>query len=186
MLEHLKEKVSLFSLLLKEVPEIRYLGDPVLRTPTESVSAEEGKEIGEKLGEVLLKIRKVAGYGRGLAAPQIGENKSVFVTFVDDKLQTYINPKIISRSKKTNYYKELCLSSGIMSADIERSESIIMKWTDEKGEKHNERFDSFMARLLQHEEAHLRGLPNLDEASPGAIEIFTGNPLEEKLRKSKA
>ena len=185
MHKHLTEKVNLFSLLLKEVPEITYLGDPVLRTPTKDASVAEGIKIGKKLGEVLLKLRKIAGYGRGLAAPQIGERKSVFVTFIDDKLQTYINPTITSRSKKTNYYKELCLSSGIMSADIERSESIAMEWTDEKGTKHNQKFDSFMARLLQHEEAHLRGLPNLDEVVPGTIEIFTGNPLEEKLRDSR-
>ena len=185
MHEQIAEKVSLFSLLLKEAPEMKYLGDPVLRTPTQDVSIEIGKEIGEKLGEVLLKLRKIAGYGRGLAAPQIGESQSVFVTFVDDKLQTYINPKIINRSEETNFYKELCLSSGIMSADIERPESITMEWTDEKGEKHNEKFDSFMARLLQHEEAHLRGVPNIDEAGPGDVEIFIGSPLEEKLRKNK-
>ena len=185
MYEKIAEKVSLFSLLLKEAPEMKYLGDPILRTPTQNVSVEKGKEIGEKLGEVLLRIRKIKGSGRGLAAPQIGESQSVFVTFVDDELQTYINPNITSRSKETNYYKELCLSSGIMSADIERPESITMEWTDEKGEKHNEKFDSFMARLLQHEEAHLRGIPNIDEASPGSVEIFTGNPLEEKLRENK-
>lgn len=185
MHEQIAEKVSLFSLLLKEVPEMKYLGDPILRTPTQDVSVEKGKEIGEKLGEVLLRLRIIAGYGRGLAAPQIGEDLSVFVTFVDDKLQTYINPKIISHSEETNYYKELCLSSGIMSADIERPESITMEWTDEHGEKHNEEFDGFMARLLQHEEAHLRGIPNIDEASPGAVEIFIGNPFEEKLRKNR-
>jgi peptide deformylase len=185
MHEQIAKKVGLFSLLLKEVPEMKYLGDPVLRTPTQDVSVEIGKEIGEKLGEVLLKLRKIAGYGRGLAAPQIGESQSVFVTFVGDKLQTYINPKIINRSEETNFYKELCLSSGIMSADIERPESITMEWTDEKGEKHNEKFDSFMARLLQHEEAHLRGVPNIDEAGPGDVEIFIGNPLDEKLRKNK-
>lgn len=185
MHEQITEKVNLFSLLLKEVPEMKYLGDPILRTQTQEVSVEEGKEVGEKLGEVLLRLRKIAGYGRGLAAPQIGEGKSVFVTFVDDKLQTYINPIITSSSKETNFYKELCLSSSIMSADIERPESISMEWADEKGEIHEEKFDSFMARLLQHEEAHLRGVPNIDEASPGAVEIFTGNPLEEKLRKSR-
>lgn len=185
MREQVILKVNLFSTLLKEIPEMTYLGDPILRTPTEKVSVKEGKEIGEKLGKVLLKLRSIAGYGRGLAAPQIGEGKSVFVTFVDDKLQTYINPKITKRSKKTNFYKELCLSSGIMVADIERPESITMEWTDTDGKEHKKEFDSFMARLLQHEEAHLRGVPNLDEDCDRTIEIFTGNPLEEKIRESK-
>lgn len=182
MRKEVAAKVDLFSRLLKEVPEITYLGDPILRTPTEKTSVEEGKEIGEKLGEVIIKLRSIAGYGRGLAAPQIGIGKSVFVTYLDDKVQIYINPKITKKSKKTNLYKELCLSSGIMAADIERSESITMRWTDENGKEQEKQFDSFMARLLQHEEAHLRGVPNLDEACDGTIEIFTGDPLQEKIR----
>lgn len=174
-----------FGQTLEQFPEVKYAGDPILRTPTEEVSIEEGITLGEKLGEILIRYRKTVGYGRGFAAPQIGENKSVFVTFVNDELQTFINPKIVERSTETNYYKELCLSSGIMSADVERSEWIVMEWFDVNGEKHTEKFDGFLARLYQHEEAHLRGKLNLDEVSEGGIEFALFNPLEEKLRKSR-
>lgn len=186
MREKVVGKVDVLSRLLKEIPEITYLGDPILRTPTKETSVEEGKKIGERLGKVLVKLRKLAGYGRGLAAPQIGIGKSVFVTYLDDNVQIYINPKITERSKKTNFYKELCLSSGIMAADIERSESITMTWTDENGKKQEKEFDGFMARLLQHEEAHLRGIPNLDEACSRTVEIYTGDPLKEKIRETRS
>ena len=129
---HIKlvEDLSLWEETLEKFPEVRYAGDPVLRQSALEVTVEEGIQLGILLGEVLLRYREAVGYGRGFAAPQIGENKAVFVTFVENKLQTFINPKIVEKSKETNFYKELCLSSGIMSADVERSVWIVMEWTD--------------------------------------------------------
>ncbi len=185
MLQQLKRIVRDFESVLESFPEVRYAGDPILREVTQEVSVKEGVEIAKSLGKVLMRYRKEVGYGRGFAAPQIGENKSVFVTFVDDKLQIFINPKIIDKSSETNFYKELCLSSGIMSADTERSKWIIMEWTNEEGERKNGRFDGFLARLYQHEEAHLRGKINLDEAVEGGIEFATFDPLREQLRETR-
>lgn len=122
----IKEKLATFASMLNEIPEVRYIGDPILRTQTQTVEISEGKLIGDQLGKILLRYRKIAGIGRGLAAPQIGLSKAVFVTFVDDKLQTFINPKIVEKSSETNFYRELCLSSGIMAADVERSEWVVM------------------------------------------------------------
>lgn len=185
MSKELNDLVARFGNVLKDFPEVRYAGDPVLRQPAQEVSIEEGVNLGKKLGEILIRYRKAVGYGRGFAAPQIGENKSVFVTFVDDKLQIFINPKITAKSVDTNYYREFCLSSGIMAVDTERPESIIMEWRDEKGEGHSEKFGGFLARLYQHEGAHLRGILNLDEACSGGIEFATFDPLQEKLRQSR-
>ena len=182
----MEELVVKFGKVLHDFPEVRYAGDPVLRQVTEEVTIEEGKALGEKLGKVLIRYREAVGVGRGFAAPQIGENKAVFVTFVDSELHTFINPKITEKSEKTNFYRELCLSSGIMSADTERSEWIIMEWTDVKGQKHKEKVEGFLARLYQHEEAHLRGKLNLDEASEGGIEFALFDPLKEQLREKKS
>lgn len=168
--------------MLKAFPEFKYLGDPILRTPTNHVEFNEGLAIGKKLGIVLLNYRKLTGMGRGLAAPQIGIAKSVFATFVDNEIQVYINPKVVVSSGETNNYRELCLSSGIMWADVERPASIELEWTNSLGEKENKVFDSFIARLLQHEEAHMRGICNLDQAVPGTIEIQLSDPLLEKIR----
>ena len=185
MARKIRDLVSGFQNTLQQFPEVKYAGDPILRTPTEEVSIEEGIELGKRLGDTLMRYRKTVGCGRGFAAPQIGETKSVFVTFVDDELKTFINPKIIERSQETNYFKELCLSSGIMSADVERSEWIVMEWFDVNGAKHTEKFNGFLARLYQHEEAHLRGIINLDEASDGGIEFALFDPLQEKLRTTR-
>lgn len=185
MARKIVDLVSNFEKVLQNFPEVSYAGDPILRTKTQEVSLEDGVLLGKKLGEILIRYRKAVGYGRGFAAPQIGENKSVFVTFVNDQLQTFINPKIIDKSKTTNFYRELCLSSGIMAADVERPEWIVMEWIDHNGKKHNERTNDFLAQLYQHEEAHLRGIINLDEAANEGIEFATFNPLEEQIRASR-
>ncbi len=185
MLEIIKERVATFNRALNEIPEVKYVGDPILRQHSESVDTKEGREIGKQLGNILIHYREIAGIGRGLAAPQIGIGKAVFVTFVDNKLQTFINPSIVERSSETNFYKELCLSSGIMAADVERPEWIVMEWTDVEGTQHNEKIEGFLARLYQHEEAHLRGITNLDEVVPQGIEFATFDPLKEKLRKTR-
>lgn len=185
MIKVILERVSTFTRALNEIPEMKYIGDPVLRRQAEVVEVAEGDAIGDQLGKILLQYRQIAGIGRGLAAPQIGMSKAVFVSFVDNTLQTFINPKIVERSSETNFYKELCLSSGIMAADVERPEWIVMEWIDTDGKKHNEKIEGFLARLYQHEEAHLRGVVNLDEASPKGIEFATFDPLKEQLRKSR-
>lgn len=183
-----KEVIQLadkFLHISKMFPEVVYAGDPVLRTETERVSTEEGIEIGKTLGKILLRYRGVAGYGRGLAAPQIGIRKAVYVTFVNDQLNTVINPVIEEKSNSTNFYRELCLSSGILSADVERPDAIVLSFDNETGERVKQEYDGFLARLHQHEEAHLRGVLNLDEAVTGGIEFATFDPLKETLRTSR-
>ncbi len=181
----IRGRVETFSKVLNELPEVKYIGDPVLRTPSLPVEFEEGLEIGRKLGDILLHYRKIAGYGRGFAAPQIGINKSVFTTFVNDKIEIFINPKIINTSKTLNYYRELCLSSGIFYADVGRPDWIEIEWINDQNKLQRNKFDGFLARLYQHEEKHLQGILNLDQCEPGHIGIATFDPLKEHLRISR-
>ena len=74
------------------------------------------------------------------------------------------------------------MSAGIVATDVERPEWIVMEWTDKDGVRRSEKFDGFNARLYQHEEAHLRGRLNLDDAAPGGIQFVTFDPLKEQLR----
>ncbi|MBL7045904.1 MAG: peptide deformylase [Parcubacteria group bacterium] len=172
-----------FQRIRTEIPELKLFGEKPLHSQSEDVMLEEGKEIAEKLTSTLLKYREVTGVGRGIAAPQIGLQKNVFITYVNDEVQTYINPVITKHSDETNFYRELCMSSSLMWADIERPQSITMTWTDETGKDHGETFDDFIARLLQHEYDHLKGCVCLDKAIPGTIAFVSSNPLDEKLRK---
>lgn len=185
MTEEIKKRLKVFEEVLEKVPEITYAGNSVLRQQTTEVSLAEGLEIAKRMEDVLLRYRAITGAGRGLAAPQIGENKAVFVTYADGKTEVFINPKITENSPTTNFYKELCMSAAVVAADVERAEWIVMEWTDAEGNQRSEKFDGFLARLYQHEEAHLRGRLNLDDAADGGIEFLTSNPLEEKLRDTR-
>ena len=118
------------------LPEIRYVGDPILRTPTEVTTIREGADIAKKLHKTLREYQKLTGTGRGLAAPQIGIPRSVIITLINDTLGVYINPKILSISRETNVYRELCMSSGLMSADVRRPEIVTMEWYNLSGQRH--------------------------------------------------
>ena len=185
MSQVIKQNVQTFQTVLEKVPELRYAGDPVLREAATIVALDEGIPIAKNLENVLLKYREITSWGRGLAAPQIGENKSVFITYVDNKTEVFINPRITEKSSETNFYKELCMSVGIVTADVERPAWIVMEWTDESNTVKSERFDGFKARLYQHEEAHLRGRLNIDDAIPGSIEVIAFDPLKEQLRNTR-
>lgn len=173
-----------FRKVLIECPDLVLVGDKVLREKTKEVTLEDGLMIGNKLKEVLTKYRSITGYGRGLAAPQIGENKSVFVTFVNDQLQVYINPKITAKSEDFNFYREGCVSCGYICADVKRPKSITLEYIDKKGQKQVVDGDSFLARLLQHEYDHLEGIVNIDIAEPNSIEFMVDDPLKEQLREN--
>ncbi len=162
--------------------EIVKVGNPVLREKTIDADFRQGVVIGHFLIKVLKEYREKTGRGRGLAAPQIGENKSVFVTFVEDNFQIYINPKIIKKSQEQNLYREGCLSCAPMWGDVKRSKNITMEYTDEHGNFNIKEYDGFIARLLQHEYDHLDGILNIDIAEAGTVEVMNSDPFLEKLR----
>jgi peptide deformylase len=180
----IKKQTRNFLTVLEKFPEFRFVGDPILRKKTTPVTVQEGQEIAAKLGKTLISYHKLVGYGRGLAAPQIGFSKSVFVTFIDDQIQYYINPRLVTKSVKGNYYRELCLSCGLVWPDVKRPETIILQWRDNEGNNQEREFSGLSARLIQHEYDHLLGIPNIDRAERGTIEICSTDPLDEKLRNN--
>lgn len=69
-----------------------------------------------------------------------------------------------------------------MWADVKRSRSITLEYTDECGNFNIKEYDGFMARLLQHECDHLQDILNVDIAEPGTIEEMNSDLFLEKLR----
>ena len=185
MNQKMQELNKKFERILQECPEISFVGDPILRSKTETVTFEEGVLIGKQLQNVLQKYRAITGYGRGLAAPQMGLGKAVFVTFVNDAFETYINPKIETSSPEVNFYRETCLSCGTFSVDVKRSRSVEIEYLNEENNVQKKSVDGFLARLLQHEYGHLEGIVNIDKGEVGSIEFLLNDPLQEKLRDQK-
>ncbi len=103
--------------------------------------------------------------GVGLAAPQIGVSKQVFV--VDARpLQkpdeppfqgVFINPEILWRSEEEFAYEEGCLSIPGIREKVFRPAQVRLRYLDEKGELHEEVFSGIVGRIIQHEYDHLLG-----------------------------
>lgn len=184
MHELLRSKLSLLEKVTVNIPELIYIGEnKILRTPTEIVEIDTGIQIATNLQDILKRFRSTTGFGRGLAASQIGINASVFVTFLDDEFQTYINPNIIWESPEKILLRELCLSSGIVWPDVARSKEIEMSWVDIKGKNVSKKVDGILARLFSHEYDHTIGIVNIDRAEKSSIELALTNPIDEKFRE---
>jgi peptide deformylase len=183
MQTNLENLNNISNVILDQLPEIIYIGDPILRNSSVEVTLNEGLRVGKLLITTLGNYRGITGIGRGLAAPQIGINSAVFVTFIDVIFKIYINPKIIFESEKKNIYKENCLSSSHVWCDVIRSESIQIEYMNEIGETINENYSGFGARLIQHEIDHLQGVVSVDKAEKGTLDYKFGDPLKEVLRE---
>lgn len=181
-INQIREKNISLQKVVEHCPDIVYAGHSALRTQAAEVDLTRGLVIGQYLCKVLKTYRDVAGVGRGLAVPQIGESAAVFVTYVQDVFKIYINPRITQYSSTQKLYKEGCLSCAPFWGDVKRPESITIEYTNEKGDFIIEKADGFLARLLQHEYDHLQGILNIDIAEPKTLEVMLSDPAKETLR----
>ncbi|MHA6263149.1 peptide deformylase [Arenibacterium sp. CAU 1754] len=111
-----------------------------------------------------------AAPGRGLAGPQVGVMKRVFVTDTTWKDGpgtpiAYLNPRIIECAAETVIHDEGCLSIVGISVPVERPAWVVMEWTTPEGETTRQRFEGFAAACVQHELDHLDGTVTLDHLS---------------------
>ena len=133
---------------------IRVFGDPVLRTPAEPVS--EFSSAYERLIEDMLETMYEAP-GVGLAAPQIGVSKQIFVADIGDGPFAMFNPEIVETSGVWAF-DEGCLSVPGYFWEIERPGFAEARGFDIDGNELTLRGDELMGRVLQHEIDHLVGM----------------------------
>ena len=99
-----------------------------------------------------------AAKGVGLAANQIGQSLRLAVLEADGKLYTIINPEITSLSQEKVLFEEGCLSLPGEYFPIIRSESLTLKYLDERGLPKKIAASGFLAIVIQHEVDHLDGI----------------------------
>ena len=114
--------------------------------------------------------------GCGLAAPQIGKSIRLFVVDgtelvpdypeCQDFKMAFINPEILETSEDTVTYSEGCLSLPGISENVVRPKWIKIAYQDENFNEHEEVFDGFRARIIEHEYDHLEGNVFTDRISP--------------------
>ena len=147
--------------------EIYKLGDDVLRQNAKRISKVD-TSIRNLANEMLQSM--YAAKGIGLAAPQIGINKELLVidiNFEDAAAEPLIliNPEICAYGTTLNSYEEGCLSIPGVYLNVVRPSTIKLKFRDEMGRPRKMRADGLLARCIQHEMDHLKGVLFVDRVT---------------------
>lgn len=128
----------------------------ILKQKTALVADALAPEIQALLPEMKVTMDKAKGVG--LAAPQIGQSIRLAIAEADGVLYTLINPEITSLSQEKVLFEEGCLSLPGQYFSIVRSESLTLKYQDERGLPKKVRATGFLAIVIQHEVDHLDGI----------------------------
>jgi peptide deformylase len=144
------------------------IGNPVLKNKNQKIqdiNSSEVTKLIENLKDTMYDSQLI-----GIAAPQIGSNKRLFITETRetkyrppdqaDKLRIYINPKIVETSQKKIIIYEGCGSvlSGQLLGPVSRPRWIKIRATNLKGKKFEFKADGILGRVIQHEYDHLLGI----------------------------
>jgi len=139
------------------------LGNELLRQKAEKID-QINSEITEAAKQMLEILKQDKGVG--VAGPQIGLMKRIFVVHVEgDEERIFINPSILETSQETVKYEEGCLSVPGLYADVVRSESVKVQAWNEKGKPFTLEASGLLARVIQHEYDHLEGVLFFDRLS---------------------
>lgn len=144
--------------------KILKIRDPLLR--------QKAKAVGKIDKRILKLIRDMEDTlvaqkdpkGVGLAASQVGKPLAICLVRDGKKIIPMLNPKIFWLSKKTNesrrgkeYVMEGCLSLPHYYGPVERANAIKIRYTTPEGKEKKEKFEGFIAQIIQHEVDHLNG-----------------------------
>lgn len=163
-------------------------GHPSLREKGKPVKKIDG--FIRKLAEdMIVTMHKEDGIG--LAAPQVGKSLNLFVVDISPieknaEPMVFINPKILEAYGES-VYKEGCLSLPGVSEEVKRPSKIRLRYTDLEGQTIEGIAEGILARVIQHEYDHLKGILFVDYLAPEILETNRTvlEKLEEKNRSKK-
>lgn len=118
--------------------------------------------------------------GIGLAAPQVGIKKRLFIMGNEEQLYAIINPTIILKEGDVVKDIEGCLSFPKLWLRVNRSDKIQVSYQDITGQKISTDFSGIKARVFQHEYDHLDGICFDTRVGPVALDFAK----EKRRRKS--
>jgi len=174
--------------------EIRKYPDPVLMQECEPVTEFDNRlrHFVDEMFETMYDAK-----GVGLAAPQVGVSKRIFVVNCSwdedgaDGEIALINPEIIE-TEEHYIAQEGCLSFPGIYADVERALKVKIKFQDVHGEWQERSGDELLARAFQHELDHLDGKVFIDYLRPEQLAEIAKDveqlkrEFKRKMRKQRA
>jgi len=151
------------------VREILLLGNPELWRPSSPVIRVNSRETRELIGDLaatLDNFREQNGFGRGIAAPQIGVGSRVIFLNVGESFPL-INPTITRASRETMELWDDCFSIPNLMIRVRRHVDVDVSYTDDRGAQRVMKASGALSELLQHEIDHLNGILATDRAIDG-------------------
>jgi peptide deformylase len=162
------------------LPIVAY-GNPVLRKECQDITPDYPglQELISNMWETMY-----ASYGVGLAAPQVNRPIRLFVIdsnqilenldeeeraeYGDEKgtKQVFINARIVDEEGEPWTYNEGCLSIPKVREDVERPETLRIRFLDEHFQQHEKTFSGVTARVIFHEYDHIEGKLFIDHLKP--------------------
>ena|ERR1700682_5518451 len=163
------------------------LGDPKLREVASHVkdpAAADIQALVQDLADTLAHWRKTTGYGRGIAAPQLGVSlRVIFLQLPGADPWPLINPEIIWRSKEKIVVWDACLSFLSIFMQVERYRDIVARYQALDSEWHEVAAgeERNLSELLQHEIDHLDGILAIDRITDMRT-VCTREEFEKRYR----
>lgn len=136
------------------------LGDPRLYQACEPVTKDELPEVAnwvDLLKETMAGIRHTYGFGRGIAAPQVGIMKRLVYIDVQSPW-VLINPEITNMSDEKMTLWDDCMSLPMLLVRVERAKAITVHYRDLDWNQQSIHLSDDMSELLQHEIDHVNGI----------------------------
>jgi len=157
-------------------------GDPVLREKAEPVK-EIDRDIKELVTDMIVTLQEANGLG--LAAPQVGVSKRIFIADLSaldltESMRVFINPEILESTGEV-VLEEGCLSFPGIYQKISRPEKVKIRAADIDGNLFEMEATGMMARAILHEFDHLEGKLFIDYLSSISRTLIKG-----KLKKLSA
>jgi peptide deformylase len=147
------------------MPDVLLLGDPRLRVRSSEVDSFDPHAFDE-LAKALDAFRKQHGFGRAIAAPQIGIAQRFVAVNLGRGTFFVVNPVVTWRSDETFAMWDDCMSFPDLLVRVERARSLSLRYVDERGEAREwKELGIAEAELLQHEIDHLDGILAVDRGT---------------------
>ena len=145
---------------MKTIHDILKLGDPRLYEVCEPVLCEELDQVPgwiQQLHEAMEDVRRVYGFGRGIAAPQLGIMKRLFYLQLD-RPYVVINPELNQLSEEEFDLWDDCMSFPNLLVRVKRHQSLSLHYLDEYWQPQELKVEGAISELIQHEYDHLDGV----------------------------